>query len=186
MVSHRQRGFTLIELLVVIAIIAILAALLLPALSKTRIQAWRVQCLNNHKQLVLTWTFYQDDHNGGLPSNVRGAPPPGSGLNWVESTVHGPTPGFIEINALIDPRRAGFAAYLKTLAVYKCPAERTVYSVGTRRVPKLRSYSMNDYLNRGVQQYAPIPPVAFYKRNSEFGQPAGVFVFLDWEPPSLC
>src|SRR6266566_9241539 len=80
-------GFTLIELLVVIAIIAILAALLLPALSKAKIQAWRVQCLNNHKQLVLTWTFYQDDHNGGLPSNVRGTPPAGSGLNWVESTV---------------------------------------------------------------------------------------------------
>jgi len=147
MVSQRQRGFTLIELLVVMAIISILAALLLPALSKAKAQAWRVLCLNNHKQLVLTWTFYQDDHNGGLISNVRGAPPAGSGLNWVESTVHGATPGFIETNAPIDPKRAGFARYLRTPAVYKCPAERTVYNVGPGRVPKLRSNSMNDYLN---------------------------------------
>src|SRR5947207_14349556 len=127
MPSHIRRGFTLIELLVVTTIIVIIASLLLTALSKAKAQAWRVQCLNNHKQLVLTWTFYQDDYNGGLPSNVRGAPPAGSGLNWVESTVHGPTPGFIETNALIDPRTAAFATYLKTLAVYKCPAERTGY-----------------------------------------------------------
>src|SRR5262245_66664532 len=107
--SKGRRAFTLIELLVVIAIIAILAALLLPALAKAKNQAVRIQCINNHKQLVLTWTLYQDGQNGRLPSNVRAAPPAGSGLNWVESTVHGPTPGFIDTNALIDPKRAGFA-----------------------------------------------------------------------------
>jgi len=179
-------AFTLIELLVVIAIIAILASLLLPALAKAKGQAWRVQCISNHKQLALTWTLYQDDYNGGLPSNVRGAPPRGSGLNWVESTVHGATPGFIDTNALIDPKRAGFAAYLKTLAIYRCPAERTFYRVGIRRVPKLRSYSMNDYLNGGSEQFAPIPPVTFYKRNSEFRKPAELFVFIDVEPLSIC
>jgi prepilin-type N-terminal cleavage/methylation domain-containing protein len=188
--SHMQpivrRGFTLIELLVVIAIIAILAALLLPALGKAKAQAQKTLCVSNHRQLALTWTLYQDDHDGGLPSNVRGAPPPGRGLNWVESTVHGATPGFIDTNALIDLKRAGFAPYLRTHAVYKCPAEGTVYRPGNRRVPKLRSYSMNDYLNGGAEQFAPIPPVTFYKRASQFGKPAELFVFIDVDPWSIC
>ena len=186
MSPDRARGFTLIELLVVIAIIAILAAMLLPSLAAAKAQALRAQCINNHRQLALTWTFYQNDNNSRLPSNVRGAPPPGNGLNWVESTVHGATPGFIDPGALMDPKRSAFAVYLKALPIFRCPAERTVYTMGLRRVNKLRSYSMNDYLNGGVEQFAPVPPVAFYKRSSEFGRPAGLFVFIDVEPMSIC
>jgi hypothetical protein len=176
----------LIELLVVIAIIALLASMLLPALANAKALAWQAKCLNNHKQLLLTWTLYQDDHEEGLPSNVRGAPPARSGLNWVESTVHGATPGFIDPGALLDPKRGAFASYLQTLEVYRCPAERTVYTIGRRRVPKLRSYSMNDYINGGAQQFAPIPPVTFYKRGSTFQKPAELFVFMDVEPRSIC
>ena len=183
---NNRRGFTLIELLVVIAIIAILASLLLPGLAKAKGQALRAQCLSNHKQLALTWTMYQDDFNGSLPSNVRGNPASGTGLNWVESTVHGSTPGFVTPEAFTDVKKAAFSTYLKSVAVYLCPAERTVYTVGGRRVNKLRSYSMNDYLNGGAEQFAPVAPVTFYKRNSDFRKPAELFVFIDVEPLSIC
>ena len=184
--ERQNRGFTLIELLVVIAIIAILASLLLPALSSAKARALQAQCLNNHRQLVLAWTMYQDDQNGGLPGNTRGAPPPGTRLNWVESTVHGATPGFIDPLALTDARRAGFAPYVRAVGVYRCPADKTVYTIGTRRQPKLRSYSMNDYLNGGAEQFAPRAPITFYKKGSELLNPSHLFVFIDVEPASCC
>lgn len=116
----RKPGFTLIELLVVIAILAILAALLLPALSRAKSRALAAGCLNNLKQLGLCWQMYADDNNGVLvPNNSVNAQPPISpllkGSSW----------------ALADPTETNVKEGLlskynnDTVGIYRCPADRS-------------------------------------------------------------
>lgn len=181
--AAQRSGFTLIELLVIIAIIASLASLLMPALAKAKGKALQISCMNNHRQLGITWTLYQDDNSGKLPHNLRQNST--SNPSWVDSTVHGDTPGMSDPNYLIDPKRAAFAKYIRDIKVYKCPAERTVFKrPGGRTLPKLRSYSMNDYITPpgggswGVKYH--------FRAASDILNTSGTFVFIDVEPGSMC
>lgn len=183
------RAFTLIELLVVIAIIAILASLLLPALAKAKSQAHRTKCLNNQKQLALTWMLYNTDHNESLVPN--GAQQPSGAARetlWVLGDYHNFLAAFTNEIYLLDSRYAAFARYLTTKSLYKCPSDSTTYVVNRGRpIPQIRSYSMNTYFapNSGVTRHLSTRYRVF-RKSSEILDPASTFAFMDVTPQNLC
>lgn len=132
-------GFTLIELLVVIAIIAILAAMLLPSLSRARVKAQGVYCLNNKKQVMLAFKLYTDDHNGYFfPMTYMGND--GWIRGWLDFNDYNPDNW--DPSTLLDPKRAVLGPYTKNADIYRCPADwSTVTPPGKGSIHRVRSIS---------------------------------------------
>ncbi|MGO8697959.1 MAG: type II secretion system protein [Limisphaerales bacterium] len=202
-------GFTLIELLVVIAIIAILASMLLPALSRAKQQATNSNCVSNEKQLALAWLSYNQDNNGHFPADEEGdwttqdLGPMSAQVKirpWVNGWLNytGGTDGSdTNILFLTSGQYTSMGPYAGGPGIFKCPADPSC-SNGRTGTPRVRSVSMNQAIGIDIDGTTTsigewldgggsAGPYKIYVTESDMSRPspANLWLFIDEHPDSI-
>lgn len=170
-------AFTLIELLVAIAIIAVLAALLLPALSTAQARGKQIACLNNLKQLALGGQMYANDNEGKLVGNM---PESFGSYPWVTGTMKSQTDSTNQTFI----RQGKLFPYANQLATYRCPSDPS----RTQTTPRVRSYAMNGWMgSRYMESYSGQSGFRTFVKDSETAAagPAALWVLADEHEVSI-
>lgn len=182
----RRSGFTLVEVLAVIAIAAVVMGLLMPALAASKRHAQGIACLNHLRQLGLAWTMYSEDFAEWLPG-VTGGSEHERG-KWVSGWLDfSQSPDNTNSLLLTSSAYSQLGSYLQTAAVYKCPSDRSVVEIRGRSQARVRSVSMNCWMNYTGSAQIGQDRFRVFRKQSDLTDPSPdqAMVFLDERADSI-